>query len=720
MPTSNVFATTAKVTVRALFLVAFGFCALLLLSGRAHALGDDPPAASASGSTTPDTAPAATIDTTDSTPPPTVPQSEPTAPTPAGAAGPDDTNTQGATVVTSGTSTANTGSNDAVATAPTTPASSTSSPPATTTGTGATTAPTANAGATTGSSTAVGDQSTSSINQQVAASTTGNATVDILQIALVVNVGIAHSTSGDNAAGASAGGSALTAPGSAGANNTTGLAQATGDAAHTSIVQGAIVTNGQASNQTSTVLNIGIAISNTGLNITIATVGPSSGATADAAFAGVSTGNSSATGDRANSSINQTASGSASGSAVVSIDQRAVVVNFGVAISNTGANFSLASLDESTLTPEEQQIIAALLNSLVPILFGTQSAAPGSSTAIVSTGGASGVGNATTTTIAQSAQATASGSESATVAQTAQVANFGIALANSGFNASLAGSSTGGAQSATQLAQAESSLDSFFANLTDPNWLQSANPFAAFAQTVEIDGVTFDLGGSLSANDMFVGFDSSFAPEENALPNGVHVRQVSGVLNIGIATSDSGDNTVVSSVTSTGSSAGANVTTADRAGRMILPSRLVGTTTLVRRGMILAQREVTPTQQVLATVVTNDATSVGNRSTVDLCQSFNDTVCDPPVKSVPVPPAPPAQPPATPPATPPVITVVAPTGSAPVVAPVVAPAAQPAAATATGGTLPFTGSSSTTLAGWGAVLLAAGAVVSRRRRRTLG
>ena len=718
MPTSNVFATTSKVTVRALFLVAFGFCALLLLSGRAHALADDPPAATATGSTPPDTAPAATIDTTDSTPPPTVPQSEPTAPTPAGAAGPDDTNTQGATVVTSGTSTANTGSNDAVATAPTTPASTTSTPPATTTGTGTnpTTAPTSNAGATTGSSTAVGDQSTSSINQQVAASTTGNATVDILQIALVVNVGIADSTSGNNAAGATAGGSALTAPGSAAANDTTGLAKATGDAAHTAIVQGAIVTNGQASNQTSTVLNIGIAISNTGLNITIAAVGPSGGATADAAFANVATGNSSATGDRANSSINQTASAGASGNAVVSIDQRAVVVNFGVAISNTGANFSLASLDDSALTPEEQQIIAALLNSLVPILFGSQSAAPGSSTALVSTGGATGVGNATTTTIAQTAQATASGSQSASVAQTAQVANFGIALANSGFNASLAGSSTGAADSATQLAQAESSLDSFFANLTDPSWLQSANPFAAFAQTVEIDGVTFDLGGSLSANDMFVGFDSSFAPEENALPNGVHVRQVSGVLNIGIATSDSGDNTVVSSVNSTGSSASANVTTADRAGRMVLPSRQVGSSTLVQRGMILAQHEVAPTQQVLATVVTNDATSIGNHSTVGICQSFNDTVCDPPAVPVPVPPAPPAQPPATPP----VITVVAPMATAPAVVPVVAPAAEPASATAATGTLPFTGSSSTTLAGWGAVLLAVGAVLSRRRRRTLG
>ena len=573
--------TASRVTVRTLFFLAFAFCALLLLGGRAHALADDPPAATASGSTPADTATPTTIDTSETTPPPTVPESEPTAPTPAGASGPDDANTQGATVVTSGTSTANTGSNGAVATA--------STPPATTTGatdtTGTTTTPTtsgstANAGTTTGTSAATGDQSTSAINQQVSASTTGNGTVDILQIALVVNVGVAGSTSGNNAAGASAGGSALNAAGSVGAGDTTGNAQATGDNAQTSVVQGAIVGNGQASNQTTTILNIGIAISNTGLNITIASIGGSSASMPDTAFANVATGNSSATGDRANSSINQNASASASGNAVVTIDQRAVVVNFGVAISNTGANFSLASLDESALTPEEQAIIAALLNSLVPVLFGTQSATPTGATAIVSTGGANSVGNATTTTIAQTAQGTASGSQSASVAQTAQVANFGIALANSGFNAALAGTATGGTTPAAQLAQAESSLDAFFANLTDPNWLQSANPFAAFAQTVEIDGVTFDLGGSLSANDIFVGFDSSFAPEDNAMPNGVHVRQVSGVLDIGIATSDSGDNTAVSSATgsSTGSTNGLGTA------HMVLPTRQVGGALIVQRG----------------------------------------------------------------------------------------------------------------------------------------
>ena len=87
--------------------------------------------------------------------------------------------------------------------------------------------------------------------------------------------------------------------------------------------------------------------------------------------------------------------------------------------------------------------------------------------------------------------------------------------------------------------------------LTNTNWLQGANPFAAFAQTVEIDGVTLDLGGTLDASDIFVGFDNAFASDGTALTGGVHVRQISGVLNIGIADSDTGNNTVISVVTGT-------------------------------------------------------------------------------------------------------------------------------------------------------------------------
>jgi len=719
-----------RMTVRLVFLCALGFLALLFLAGRAHALSDPPPDAQPPTS---DSAPASTPPA-ESPAPPTLPVAQPTSPTPAGAGGPDNaddpgtpattpattsgttsgttsaptnSSTQDSTVGTSGTSTANTGGNTSVATsgaADESDPSSLSSPPSSTT-------PTSGATATTGSAAATGDKSTSKIDQQVNASASDDATVEILQIALVVNVGIAQSTSGDNAAGSAAGGPPAVV-GSTAATDRTGNALATGDNAHTGIVQGANVGNGESSSQTSTVLNIGIAVSNTGINVTIASVGggtAASSAPTAPTSATVSTGNAAATGDRATSTIGQSATANASGSALVTIDQRAIVVNFGIAISNTGGNFALASFDPSELTPEEQVIINALLGSLAPIIFGAQLTMPGSSMALAATGNANGVGNSAVTTISQTATGTATGSSSASASQVAQVGNLGLALANTGFNGAFAGTpaseSTPATVSSASLTQTEAALGAFFALITNPDWLASSNPFAAFAQTVQINGVTIDLGGSLSATDLFAGLDNVAAPTD-AGP-GVHVVQISGVLDIGIATSDSGDNTVISTV--------AGSTTADGPS---FSTHLATTNATPTVGIAVsgakAALPVAGAQTVRARIVTGNATSVGNFAVISVCQAFHDSVCTPPPPpSVPPPPA------VTPDPTP---VPVAP----PAVVETATPVPGPAAATPTAepvdgdGKLPFTGADTSTFALLGGSLLALGMALCRRRKSVAG
>src|SRR5262249_13549593 len=139
------------------------------------------------------------------------------------------------------------------------------------------------------------------------------------------------------------------------------------------VTQAAIITSGDASSQTTTVLNIGIALSNTGLNISIATVSAGASPALTTSSAGVTsskigTGAATSTGDKSTSTIQQNANASASGTATMQIDQRAFVINFGVALANTGGNFALASFDPSQFTPEEAAIIEALLNAIAPML----------------------------------------------------------------------------------------------------------------------------------------------------------------------------------------------------------------------------------------------------------------------------------------------------------------------------------------------------------------
>jgi LPXTG-motif cell wall-anchored protein len=707
-----VIVASARLGLRMLFAATLVLIALLLFAGRAHADeavppttpsvgGTNPPASSstppAESSTAPPAAtappasgnppaPAPTDNSsatapppqTQTAPPPTGVQAEPTPSTPAGAPGPpQNTNDQGATVDTNGTSVANTGANTGASTAAA--------------GTPAPTGNSATGDVTTGGSTATGTDSTSTIGQQVDVHQSEQGTVDILQIALIVNVGVAHSNSGNNLVGAAGTGSPSI--GMIKSTIKTGNAGAIGDSARTGIKQAALVGNGEQSNQNAMVVNVGIAVGNSGLNITIGTLGSNGSSQSGQSVAvgttsgQVITGSANAIGDQSKSRIRQLAGGDASGTAVLTIDQRAIIVNFGTALANSGGNFALASFDPSQLSSEEAEIVQAVLLALSPLFASdpTGSSAAGSTLAKVTTGNAQAIGNASTTDVSQSAVGHVSGDNSASSTQRATVGNLGLALANTGFNGALGGLSLNGlTQANPDLMAAQGALTQFLNLLTNLEWLNSANPFAQFAQSVDLGGVTLELGGSLRGTEFLAGWDSGFAPDGGPIPGGVRVRQISGVLNIGFATSDSGHNTVVALVTQSHQD--------------------------TNKASKASTKLVSGSPEVLAQVFTGNAMAVGNDSSTLLCQTFHATVdCSWPQAPKPHPkPKPGHKPgPAPRPAPePPVVLVEAATDRLP-----------SGATAAAAGELPFTGGETQGLLALAGGLLAAGAALASRRRR---
>jgi LPXTG-motif cell wall-anchored protein len=618
------------------------------------------------------TDPATSIDTsaTDTTPPP-----------------PTNTNNQNADATTTGTAIADTGSNAA--------ASGTNSNAAG--AVGGSTNPSANAGTTSGTAGATGSKDTTQVDQIATATTNGQGAVDILQVALVINLGVSNGQSGSNTAiaaggpGGAGGDSSVAGSGAQGAIDT-GNASAVGNRATTTITQAAVVAGGDASTQIAAVLNIGIAVGNTGLNVAVGNVTVDGVSAAQLTLlnggtAAVQSGDADALGNRSDTRVLQSATGTASGTAVLQIGQWAIVLNFGTAFANTGANAAVAGTGPGGMGPAEYQAVLAIMNVLGPILdgLGTPTGSTvGNSSAVILTGDAAALGNDASTTIAQTAAGAVSGSAYASASQRATVANLGLALANTGYNASLANT---GALDLASLAPATSQLRQFFGLLTDTGWLTSANPFASFAQSVDLGGLTLSLGGDISGTQFLLGWDNALVPDGGPITPGVRVRQISAVLNIGIALANSGSNTSLALVS------GANTTTSSDVQALL--STLSST-----------QSGAAANGSALARIATGDASAVGSDAVVKICQAFHDALtCAPD-------PAPPTVDPIGPISSDPQ-PAVGPQQAVPVAAAVVA--SDPGNGN-DAGSLPFTGSDPQALVLAALGLIGAGGVLARKRR----
>lgn len=700
------------------------FVAILAAEGQAHA--DDPsqaatpaPDPNAGGATpppdTPPPAPGGSVDTTPtspppSTPPPSIPPTFPSMPggtidVPTGPTTPtlpatppppgDESATPGpdgdwptttgnhtnqdAEVTTGGGAVANTGGNTGVAT-------NTGVPGIYLPGGVSSTI-------TTGTAAGHGSVDTSGISQEVNAVVTERGKVVVIQVAVIVNIGIGIAGSGGNVAGAAStpppkpvsSVAMIVGSETAGAGTgptpvaiTTGNASSTGNSGSTQVKQTIVLTGNDLAQQLAAVLNLGVGVSNSGLNFALAAVsGNNQGAPSSVTFvtaggpSSITTGSANALGNRSTSAVFQVVTVSASGDGSLLVIQRAVIVNFGLALANTGLNVAgggalTAALPDAAAA---QQLLLMLLSSTGtgPSTAIGSGGGSGGGAITIGTGNAHAVGNDTSTAILQSVTGSVTGSETAKAIQDAWVGNFGIAIANTGANG--AATSLAGIDGAS-LQAARGALQAFLAGLTG-----ISDPLQGLDASFNLGGNLLQLHGDVSGTESLLGITEP-GTDVSADDASVVVRQVTAVLNIGLALSDSGHNVAVSTTEGTNHSAtgGTGATVAS------------------------------------TTITTGDATAVGSHFATTVCQTIGDALACAPEK-----PDPPDGPDSPDTPQPPAVVPTSET-NLPLAAPTPFTARHVSAPGTVAATLPFTGSPIGAELAAGSGLLIAGMLMARRRR----
>ena len=330
------------------------------------------------------------------------------------------------------------------------------------------------------------------------------------------NIGGAVATTGSNELAAGAGG------GGGGAIST-GDATAIGNDSETYVTQGAGAEAAPGEreevSQRVMTLQIGIATSDTGRNTIVASL--SSGE------AGIATGDATAIGNQSSSTITQEALAAGSGTAHLSIQQRATIVNLGLALANTGSN-RVGEMVSSALDLDDPEAARRLIELVVPQLI----AAANTGSGTIQTGDALAIGNRSTTELHQVAVGTADSGE-VWIDQNAVVVNAGVASANTGHNAVGAGSV------APLDAEAEAAVAELSTFLTDllttiDTWAQGGDAdLAASSLTTTVGGVTISIDGSL-------------VPTTGEVDDlATTIRQLTAVINLAAALASSGENTMI-------------------------------------------------------------------------------------------------------------------------------------------------------------------------------
>jgi hypothetical protein len=591
-----------------------------------------------------------------------------------------ESNSQTTQVITNGTATANTGGNTSTATNTGAGAAESAQP-----GVGPGPAFSGTSGrVTTGNATGRGSVDGNGINQVVNATVSEDGKVTVVQVAVIVNIGIGVAGSGGNfaveaavvtptasvamviAQGETATGGGGTGP--TPATIDTGNANATGNSGTTSVKQSIKLTGDDVANQLASVLNIGVGVANSGLNFALAAVSTNNGGGPQSVTfvtmgggASISAGPANALGNRSTSTVFQIVTVSASGNGSLLVVQRAIIVNFGLALANSGLNVAGGRGLNAPMpdTANAQQLLLMLLDQgpgSTPAVVG----GPGISGGQIGTGRAGAIGNATKTGILQKVEGSVTGDDMARAVQDAWVGNFGLAVANSGGNG--AGGLSG--LDAPSVGAARDALSAFLAGLTG-----LGDPVQGLDATFRLGSDLLQLRGDVSGTETLLGVaepGTDVDPDDAAIT----IRQVTAVLNIGIAFGDSGHNFALATSGGHHNSG--------------------GTDTLVAG----------------ASITTGDAKAMGNDFVANVCQAIGDTL----TCAEPKPPKPPPPPPPPPPPDIPVIPGVINNPPAPVLVPRVSrPAAIPA-------TLPFTGSPIGAELAAGSGLLIAGMLMARRRR----
>jgi hypothetical protein len=456
-----------------------------------------------------------------------------------------------------------------------------------------------------GDAAATGGTTTDSISQKALVKAVGTGEVEIVQIALIINLGIGISNTGANAAtgldatnvvgigegaGSATDGTSVTASNTAAgqAELTTGAASAVGNVSDVDVIQQAAVDAAATRlsiGQLAELQSLGVAFANTGLNLVVghtviqlifvgqdagtgvATAGTAAATNTASGSANIATGSANAVGNAASTVIEQLAVADAASGGLVSILQRALVFNLGVGLANTGMNTSTGNQSLNLIDLQQQAIATAFWASLESVFGGGSWTSPGGSGALrasnsssgsaaTSTGDATAVGLAAHTDVGQSATATAGSGGVAEIEQDAQVTNGGLAIANTGAN------TVTGLSALDVIATAQwANVGSFVASYLHA--LQSGHA-AALPGTSQfaLGDVLVDLFGDLAVSDVLLdGFGAlSGGQAEAAIAQAlgfvdgatdiaaggagpqIRVRQISGVLTVNLGVANTGAN----------------------------------------------------------------------------------------------------------------------------------------------------------------------------------
>ena len=379
-----------------------------------------------------------------------------------------------------------------------------------------------------GEAAAIGSEDANIVTQGADITLEDQAVANVIQVALIINIGVGLANSGYNQVNA-APGAGLTGGITTGDANATGLEidQYITQAARE---QGDENTDAHA-NQLAISLWMGLSTADSGSNAILGTgVGGSGGTTGS--------GTAVATGNISTTDIDQYAELLGEDTSTLNVTQRATVLNVGFALANSGINdISGVAGGLLSASPEDDNEYAQdLFAMLLPALL--QSYGYGPAAGSIGTGNATAVGNDSDTFIKQVALAASSGDGVVDIVQSVLVANMGAAGANTGGNVLGGGVATLTADDASAIVMMAAFMSEMLALVH-----AEANGSTMEAVSRGID-VPFQ-GLLLRLDATFEGLDTQVTDAGGARAN---LRQVTVVISLGLANANTGNNEAVTEI----------------------------------------------------------------------------------------------------------------------------------------------------------------------------
>ncbi len=526
----------------------------------------------------------------------------------------------------------------------------------------------------TGSADATGNDAAHTTNITQTANANGSGFTMVNQSATAINVGIGVANSGINLAIGNAGTTTAGATQSAtvdtaggdingdavssnsGTSNTnsngsakitTGSATSVGNASTTNISQTSDYDGSGFAfvDQTVVDANIGIAASNTGVNLAVGNISPTNDAFTDQASAittgggdifgdvvsvnaatsnatsdgsaSINTGAAKSSGNESKTTLNQVSDADTSGGFVM-LDQNATQVDLGVGIANSGVNLAIGNGSTNSTDNDQDSTVdtaggdIGAVDAPVDVVTSNTDSTNISSngSASITTGAADATGNKSHTELNQVSDANIDGNGFVIAHQTATVVDLGVGVANTGINLAIgnAATTTGGDIQNASVTTGGGNLfaDDVVANNTDSNTINTdgdASISTGAANAIGNDsGATTVINQTVDANISGSGFLLSDQDAE--------------VANLGLGLANSGVNLAVGNISTNTIDTPTQTASVDSGAGDIVADDVVANNTLA--SVINSDGS--------ASITTGDAIGTGNKSTTNVNQVSNANI----------------------------------------------------------------------------------------------